>query len=68
MMASVTLIPALFALFGRKAFWPKVPKYGEANEVKHGIWGPIAKFVVGKPGLVGGTVLLFLVVTAAECI
>ena len=66
MMASVTLIPALFALFGRKAFWPKVPKYGEAKEVKHGIWGPIAKFVVRKPGLVGSAVLLFLVVTAAN--
>lgn len=64
MIASVTLIPALFALFGRRAFWPKVPKYGEGKEVKHTIWGPIAKFVVGKPILVGGTVLLFLVITA----
>ncbi len=66
MLASVTLIPALFALFGRKAFWPKVPKYGDTKEVKHGIWGPIAKFVVQKPGLVGGTVLLFLLVTVAN--
>lgn len=66
MIASVTLIPALFALFGRKAFWPKVPKYGDTKEVKHGIWGPIAKFVVGKPGLVGGIVVLFLLVTAAN--
>lgn len=66
MIASVTLIPALFALFGRKAFWPNVPKYGDAKEVKHGIWGPIAKFVVGKPGLVGGAVLVFLIVTAAN--
>lgn len=66
MIASVTLVPALFALFGRKAFWPKVPKYGKEKEVKHGIWGPIAKFVVNKPGLVGGTVLIFLLVTAAN--
>ncbi|HWL25934.1 MAG TPA: MMPL family transporter [Ureibacillus sp.] len=66
MIASVTLVPALFALFGRKAFWPKVPKYGVAKEVKHGIWGPIARFVVNKPGLVGGTVLLFLFITAAN--
>src|SRR5690606_32755490 len=66
MVASVTLVPALFALFGRKAFWPKVPKYGEAKAVKHGIWGPIAKFVVNKPGLVGGAVMLFLLITAAN--
>ena len=60
MIASVTLVPALFALFGRKAFWPKVPKYGDHSEVKHGIWGPIAKFVVNKPGLI------FLVITAVN--
>ena len=64
MLASITLVPALFALFGRKAFWPKVPKYGEAKEVKHGIWGPVAKFVVNKPGLSGGIVAIIMVVTA----
>lgn len=64
MIASVTLVPALFSLFGRKAFWPKVPKFGEVTEVKHSIWGPIAKFIVQKPGLVGGGVLLFILVTA----
>lgn len=62
--ASITLVPALFTLFGRKAFWPKVPKYGQQSAIKHGIWGPIAKFVVNKPGLSGGIVALFLVVTA----
>lgn len=66
MIASITLVPALFALFGRKAFWPKVPKYQDTKEVKHGIWGPIAKFVVNKPGLAGGVVLLFLLVTAGN--
>jgi len=66
MIASVTLVPALFALFGRKAFWPKVPKFGQSTEVKHGIWGPIAKFVTTKPGLAGGAVALFLIITAAN--
>jgi len=64
MIASITLIPALFTLFGRKAFWPKVPKFGESKEVKHGIWGPVAKFVVNKPLLSGGLVTLLLVVSA----
>ena len=64
MLASITLVPALFALFGRKAFWPKVPKYGEEKEVKHGIWGPVAKFVVNKPGLSGGIVAIIMAVTA----
>ncbi|MEH7275190.1 MMPL family transporter [Neobacillus vireti] len=64
MLASITLVPALFTLFGRRAFWPKVPKYGQEKEVKHGIWGPIAKFVVNKPGISGGIVGIFLVITA----
>ncbi|MER2007564.1 MAG: MMPL family transporter [Psychrobacillus sp.] len=64
MIASITLVPALFTLFGRKAFWPKVPKYGEQKEVKHGIWGPVAKFVVNKPFLTGGLVFVLMVITA----
>ncbi|MDN7246227.1 MMPL family transporter [Planococcus shenhongbingii] len=64
MIASITLIPALFTLFGRKAFWPKVPKYGDAKNVKHGIWGPVAKFVVNKPLLSGGLVAILMLVSA----
>ncbi len=64
MIASITLVPALFTLFGRKAFWPKVPKYGAQKEVKHGIWGPVAKFVVNKPFLTGGLVFVLMVITA----
>ncbi|MER1986439.1 MAG: MMPL family transporter [Solibacillus sp.] len=63
-LASITLVPALFTLFGRKAFWPKVPKYGEVTEVKHSIWGPIAKFVVNRPGLSGGIVAALMLVTS----
>ena len=59
-----TLVPALFTLFGREHFRPKVPKYGQEKEVKHGIWGPIAKFVVNKPGISGGIVGIFLFITA----
>ncbi|MEK5058385.1 MMPL domain-containing protein [Paenibacillus sp. FSL H7-0326] len=64
MLASVTLVPALFTLFGRKAFWPRAPKIGQEQEIKHGIWGPIAKFVVNKPLLIGGIVAVFMVITA----
>lgn len=63
-LASITLVPALFTLFGRKAFWPKVPKFGQEKEVKHGIWGPIAKFVVNKPVIAGGVVGLILIASA----
>lgn len=64
MLASVTLVPALFTLFGRKAFWPKVPAYGENQEEKHRVWGPLAKFVVNRPWLTGGIVAIFMLITA----
>lgn len=64
MIASITLLPALFTLFGRKSFWPKVPKFGDSQDVKHSFWGPVAKFVVNKPGLSGGLVAIVMVVTA----
>lgn len=64
MIASITLIPALFVLFGRKAFWPKVPKYGDSTNVKHGIWGPVAQFVVDKPLISGGLVAILMTISA----
>src|SRR5699024_10551112 len=35
LMAGLTLIPALFALLGRKAFWPSIPKLGDTKKEKH---------------------------------
>lgn len=64
MIASITLIPALFTLFGRKAFWPKVPKFGVTKEIKHTFWGPFAKFVVNKPVLSGGLIAVLMIVAA----
>jgi len=64
MLASITLLPALFTLFGRKAFWPKVPKFGVTKEDNHSFWGPVAKFVVNKPGLAGGLVAILMAVAA----
>ena len=31
LIAGLTLLPALFALIGRKAFWPVIPKFGDVS-------------------------------------
>lgn len=49
MLASITLVPALFTLFGRKSFWPKIPRVGENTVKTNSIWGKIGRFVVKKP-------------------
>lgn len=64
MIASITLVPALFQLFGRRSFWPKVPKAGEEEKISNGLWGRVARFVTTKPALSGGLVLVFLLVSS----
>jgi putative drug exporter of the RND superfamily len=46
LVAGLTLLPALLAIFGRAAFWPSKPKPGASST---GIWGKIATRVMKKP-------------------
>ena len=46
MLVMCTLLPALLAIFGRRAFWPFIPRYGsEGTDATHGIWRRIAERV-----------------------
>ncbi|MBB6283377.1 MMPL family transporter [Geobacillus subterraneus] len=67
MIASVTLIPALFTLFGREAFWPNIPRVGDVKE-KQGrtFWEKVGQFVVRKPRLTVALIGLLLVVMAGH--
>ena len=51
LIAGLTLLPALFALIGRKAFWPVIPKFGEKVIEKKTIWGTVANKVTKRPVL-----------------
>ena len=57
LLANLTLLPALLAICGRAAFWPRIP---EPGQVRRGTWGQIASRVVGHPvkTLVIGLVIL----------
>jgi RND superfamily putative drug exporter len=45
-----TLLPGLLAIFGRRAFWPFVPRYGsEGADTTHGLWRRIAERVGWHP-------------------
>ena len=48
LLAGLTLLPALLAIFGKAAFWPSKPKAGVA---KAGLWGQIASRVVRRPAV-----------------
>ncbi|WP_062353634.1 MMPL family transporter [Bacillus kwashiorkori] len=68
MIASITLVPALFTLFGRKSFWPKIPKVGDIHEESHGFWSKIGKFVTRKPGVAVTVISLFLILSASNLV
>jgi putative drug exporter of the RND superfamily len=46
LLAGLTLLPALLAIFGKAAFWPSKPKPGGSSA---GLWGRIATRVVRHP-------------------
>ena len=66
LLAGLTLIPALFTLFGRRAFWPFIPKVGEETLEKNRFWGKVGGFVTKRPVLAGGIVLVFLLLNASQ--
>src|SRR5215207_7627418 len=50
MISMLTILPALLAIFGRRAFWPFVPRFGsEGTDATHGTWRRIAEWVARAP-------------------
>jgi len=64
MLASITLVPALFTLFGRKSFWPRIPRVGEESVKSSSIWSRIGKFVVKKPVISASVIGIILLASA----
>jgi RND superfamily putative drug exporter len=61
LLSSLTLLPALLAIFGRRAFWPFIPRFGtEGASETRGVWRRIAERVNARhrPIALGAVVLL----------
>lgn len=68
MLASITLIPALFTLFGRKSFWPKVPHVGDQHIKGNSIWSKVSRFVTTKPGFAAAIIGIILLISASNLV
>ena len=64
MTAMLTLLPALLALAGRRAFWPFVPRYGSEAAEAHGVWSRVARFV-GRHGRPTAAVVTLVLIALA---
>ncbi len=63
LLAGLTLLPALLAVFGRAAFWPSKTRAGTG---KAGLWGRVATRIVRRPAvpLTIGIIVLGALATA----
>ena len=66
LIAGLTLMPALLAILGRKAFWPRVPKEGDVT--RHRTWERVALRVADSPKRAAAVVAAVLVVLALGCL
>ncbi|RBM13069.1 hypothetical protein DI005_32115 [Prauserella sp. PE36] len=65
LLASVTFLPAVLAIFGRAAFWPFRPLHGSPHPEAKGVWGRIAGLVDRKPRAIWVVTALVLLAGAA---
>ena len=51
LLAMVTLLPALLAIFGRWVFWPQRPTYGSDSHVERTFWARVGRRIDRAPRL-----------------
>ncbi|MET1039166.1 MAG: MMPL family transporter [Aeromicrobium sp.] len=57
-------LPAAMVLFGRTLFWPFVPRRGQDDPARTGVWSRIGRAVVARPrAFVAGSLALLAVLT-----
>ncbi|HEY4599711.1 MAG TPA: MMPL family transporter [Cerasibacillus sp.] len=66
MIASVTLVPALFTLFGRHSFWPKIPRLGDELIKSSSVWKKVGRLVANKPVISVVIIGAFLILSASN--
>ncbi|HEY1179744.1 MAG TPA: MMPL family transporter [Phytomonospora sp.] len=64
-LASVTFLPAVLALLGRAAFWPRRPLVGSPHPEASGLWSRVAKLIDAKPRAVWIVTVFVLLIGVA---
>ncbi|GAB1639972.1 MMPL family transporter [Krasilnikovia sp. MM14-A1259] len=65
LVAEVTFYPALLLLLGRAAFWPRIPREGQAGLDASRFWSRIGNGVARRPGPVAWGAVVLLVAACA---
>lgn len=62
---ALLVLPAAMVLFGRRLFWPFVPKVGQADPTRTGFWSKVGGVVTRRPVLTSLASVLLLGVLAS---
>lgn len=65
LLFALLVLPAALSLFGRGLFWPFVPRDGEEEKSRDGVWFRIARAVVSRPAVVLAAAAVILGVLAS---
>jgi len=65
LLAQATFLPALLLVAGRKAFWPRIPRPGEAGREASRLWTGIGTRIARHPA---ATALVVIVALGAACL
>lgn len=60
-LGTLTLLPAILLVFGRRIFWPFVPRYGSPSREAAGLWSRVGRFVAPRARKVWGITAAVLV-------
>lgn len=64
LLGGLTLLPALFVLFGRKSFWPYIPEVGSLERKTSTFWSRLASTVTKWPLVSGAIVSILLIMVS----
>ncbi|MBN1555663.1 MAG: MMPL family transporter [Phycisphaerae bacterium] len=72
LLASITLVPALARIFGRRLYWPRrltpISAEDQCAPQSHRVWALLAKTVTRKPGIILAVMLLVLAIPASRAL
>lgn len=66
LIAGLTLIPSIFALMGRRAFWPFIPKVQENKAKKSRLWTKVSEIVKKRPTMLASILLIIFLIGSAN--
>src|SRR5699024_3027521 len=64
LLGGLTLLPALFVLFGRKSFWPYIPNVGSAVNGQRTFWDTFPQPSTKRPVMSGSIIAMMLLIAS----